>query len=356
MSNIEAITKLFKEGDIWFAGTDRRKEEWWEDERRRNETQDSETRKNVAEAGCEATLDHQCSALDHQRSALYHQRGALCRKQESGDEDCFGALRELSKERLLITPREKPIAPFFIPEIDQHLPSGGVSFGATHDWFYLPPENTNPREVPALCTVPAILCGNAFKHTAQKAADRKFYCEKILLWVGKRCWPTPYILEENLKFVHNGQRINLLPNCLFIDPPNKKLKNWAIEAALKSGAAATIVADCPFLNLIEAKRFLFAARSGNALALLIRNRSEMSLPSPAASAWGIAPIPSPSFNPRWRLSLLKAKGSRSSRSEWILEAGNPSEDNNYEKISLHIPSELVDRPYQEISGSQRRRA
>ncbi|MDC0358759.1 hypothetical protein OAO01_08085 [Oligoflexia bacterium] len=217
-------------------------------------------------------------------------------------------------------------APFGVSEIDRSLSNGGLAFGAVHDWFALDRKN-DPCAFYTPYTILALLVGNGVRTIIKRDyKDTDVPFEKFIVWIGRSCWPTPFILQQTIaassrsvssKCVASKQ--NLLPNCLFIDPPDNQHLLWAVDTALSSAAVAIVVAQINKLPLAKSKRLALKARMHNTLGLIVKHPRELHTPTAAKSTWCIAPHPSPNLNPRWQINLLKQKGQQSNKREWIIE-------------------------------------
>lgn len=257
-----------------------------------------------------------------------------------------------------------PVAsvPFNLAQIDSYLPARGLSRGAIHQWSLA---GHPPEFVP--CALLALLARNSIADngaapTADHGGQTQF--NKYLLWIGRQCWPTPFLLNQLMKFKIFDTRgllkeRSLLAHCLFIDPPTTQLKIWAIETALASPAVATVIAhgDC-YAKRLTARRFALAAKRGGTLGLFSVSGKNPAATAPSAacsflSRWSIAPLLSPTPFPRWQLTLLRYRG-RALQNRWEVELGSAefrydlqtilqSGVTNAESISLRIPSSVVSR-------------
>lgn len=240
-------------------------------------------------------------------------------------------------------------AGFNIPEIDQTLPRGGLPFGGFHEFFSAP---SNPQDSPGLvfppCTIPTIVAAEAVKKLLLAGLCRKddfpktesLHFDKFLLWIGKACWPTPFILESTINAISSGAySFNLLQNCLFADPPSPKLMLHCLETALRSPAVATVTAEIKQMPFAVSRKFALIAKRNLSFGILIRPPQQEAGPSSALTRWSIAPAPALSGFPCWRLTLLKCKGAQPLRRDWLLEQRETFiEGKTHGKISLHIPA------------------
>ena len=184
------------------------------------------------------------------------------------------------------------------PRSDSALPYLDFANGTLHEFFY--------TEHPPLALM-LLLASNLRKDVA---------CHKTIFWIGQSIWPTPFGLKQ--------PSADLIPRCVFVDPPTHKLLLWSIETTLRSQAAPLVVAACNQLSFACSRRLTLAAKQGNALGVLLRPIKFSSTPSAAHSRWLIDPTPSQSLNPCFKLRLLKQKGKQPDIFEWIVEMGNHS--------------------------------
>jgi len=177
-----------------------------------------------------------------------------------------------------------------------------------HEWFGQP--------APPLCVLADL---------ARRAAGRGY-----VFWVGRACWPHPRTLIS-------GDDRTALQRSVLIDPtPREHL--WVIDLVMRSPAASVVVADGSGLDISATRRLQLAAEHGRTLAMLSRPPNDLATPSVAAYRWQVAPVVSPSDQPRWAVRLLRCKDARyptdaprSAVLEWNDDAGLE-----------HIPAVLAD--------------
>lgn len=239
----------------------------------------------------------------------------------------------------------------------------GLPLGAVHEWCTsLQTSCSNTRKYPAtkstrsaappLSIITAILRANLAHSTQGNSVSDP----RLVLWIGKNCWPTPHLLAQAS---HSG--VDLLSRSLFIEPPDSKTKLWAIDAALRSPGVFGVVAQCRGLSITMSRRFSLAASQGGTIGFIVRPEKEFTLPSAAMSRWKVSPAPNPitpnqidttqSFaaksltstagylilHPRWQIELTRCKGSfippATLPIRWFVEV--------CDEISLSFPAELV---------------
>jgi hypothetical protein len=240
------------------------------------------------------------------------------------------------------------VTAFSVDEIDSALPYGGLPEGSINEIFS--PTIEGVTELPL--TIPSVFARRVLEkcrknsHTTWCAPEedshipeKKESLSHSFVWIGKRCWPTPFLLPKSS-----------LKRCIFVDPPSPELSLWSLETALRSPSVAYVIADCPSFSLTTFRKLQFAARSSKAIAFLLRHEKDLTKPSCAYSQWRIIPSPSSQELPAWELSLLKVKGGISNISSWIVCAESSYEQG--EKISIRILPQLVDRCNKTISPEE----
>jgi len=266
-------------------------------------------------------------------------------EKNSRRENLAAALQGDMLQKRRVSEAGKLLAPFGIEAIDSSLPSGGIPFGFIHE-FFLTSYSSAAYSPAGPLSILSLLTGNALK--------KAFCFKKFIVWIGRNCWPTPFLLDKAISLeIKNDtfekestasfkKKVGFLDNCIFIDPPSKKLTFWCIETTLRSPAAAIVIADASHMTFAMSRKFSLLAKQSGSLGLFMRPPGERLSPSLACTRWGISPEPSTSHNPRWRLTLTKCRGGSTEGKTWIVE----QRDEN-EKISLHIPSGMVDQPGKE---------
>ncbi len=128
-----------------------------------------------------------------------------------------------------------------------------------------------------------------------------------VLWMGRRCWPYPPSL------VGRGGDRRLLERSVFVDPPTRDERLWAMDVALRSSAALVVVADGAGLTMAGSRRLQLAAEAGGTVGLLARPHNERGELSAAATRWLVSPGPvdgADPARPTWTVELLRRKGLR----------------------------------------------
>ena len=165
--------------------------------------------------------------------------------------------------------------------------------GLVHEIFAAPPDGQIGRfgthhPIPA-----AVLIGWAARQLAQSKG-------RLTVWVGRRAWPYPRVLE----------RAGLLGGSLFVDAADNNQRLWAAELALRSPAVATVIADGSGFGMSATRRLQLIARESETLMLLPRpSRDERQL-SASGVRWRVGVVPAAGDAPQWKIQLLRCKGVR----------------------------------------------
>lgn len=158
-----------------------------------------------------------------------------------------------------------------------------------------------------LATTPpiAICMGIAADHSDDAGSEGT--ARGLVLWIGRRCWPYPPGL------VGPSGDARLLKRSVYVDPPTREDRLWAMDVALRSPAAAVVVADARGLSMAGSRRLQLAAEAGGAIGLLARRPDERGEISAAATRWLVSPGSPDALDharPTWTLRLLRRKGLR----------------------------------------------
>lgn len=219
-------------------------------------------------------------------------------------------------ERPLRSSEQVRVASFGISEIDGALCFGGLKFGAIHECFFAKPEGSY---FPLI--VPVCLSAGSF----EESSGRYFF------WIGRKAWPSPFILEQA-----GGEAF--LSRCVFLDPADEKSLLWSVETALRSRAASCVVVAIKNLRFSVSRRLELAARYGGTLGIFLRDPRGLKDNSAATTRWLIKHRPSPDLDPLFEIELLRQKGAGSAPFRWVIRFCTGK--NGQKKVSLHIPSSL----------------
>lgn len=229
--------------------------------------------------------------------------------------------------------------PFGISEID-HAIAGGLRRGCVHE-FYCGCYELLGRKSPGyeallypVSTIfSALLALQALKQSSTS----------LIIWIGKDCWPTPFILQA----LENNPAV--FSRCIFLNPPSRSLHLWAIESALRSPHAGMVAFSAQKISLRVSQRFSLAARSSGALGVLLSSPSRLTQLSAAHSRWQVRSSPSPNTTLRWSLELHALKGAPMPPvNNWTVEFSVNSEsflqlkNNDQQAVSINIFPRVVD--------------
>jgi len=231
-----------------------------------------------------------------------------------------------------------PHAKLGLEQIDQALPNSGLEFGAIHEWSVassITEKSRNHWQPPSL--IFALILHNLISEIAsgRDLVHRDLAHGQQLVWIGRRCWPTPTVLEsaipEELSLL---EQASWKDRCFFIDPANQKHRLWSLLETLRSKAVAATIVDGSKFDALNLRRIKLAAAEGQTLCLLARPPWESNHNSIASTCWRLAALASPNRHPRWSIELLRARGLSAPRS-WILEWSN---DELSKKSAFHLVS------------------
>lgn len=222
-----------------------------------------------------------------------------------------------------------------IEEIDSKLSGGGLRCGGLHDFFYSV-SAAGVASPPYIFS--ALLAGRALKINPKE--------KNLIIWITNRPFPAPELLQETLADKHGS-----LAHCIFVSPPSPELLIWSLETALRSLAAAAVIADIPNIPLGASRRLSAAAEASGALGIILKDAWLISAPSSSLSAWQISPLPEPRPLPAWRVNLLRQKGSKFPEDSWAIEVNfkNGLSNEKGEGLSLRL---LPEAPSQNLGVEQ----
>lgn len=195
------------------------------------------------------------------------------------------------------------VLPFDIPEVDAHVPGGGLALGHFHEVI----EGGAAREYAGLATLFA--AGIAARLTG----------------------PVLWCLRGRDLFAPALARIGLHHNRVIY------CETWkdgdvlpAMEEGLKCKGLAAVVGEVKRLSQNASRRLQLAAGQSGVTALVIRrwhnknDKSRAGEPNAATTRWRVSPHPSPSRafdgldRQHWCVELLRARGGEPH--SWVLEA------------------------------------
>ena len=205
-------------------------------------------------------------------------------------------------------------AHFEVAEIDSELPEHGLSCSAIHE-FALADELPQKRWLAPLHIL-TVLLKSLYEKTPHEQTEKQ--PRRIIIWVGKACWPTPHLLEQVFgKFDRDWSG-----SCLFIDPPTADARLWSMQQVLQSPSVQAVVGDSSGFNFIASRRLQLAAGRGRALGLMVRPPWEMGKASAAQSRWRLTSCAEAADGPCWRLAALRVRGLMREL-DWTVRWSNP---------------------------------
>lgn len=250
----------------------------------------------------------------------------------------------------------------------------GLVRGGVHEWFGTGCSGEgrtpgSPTQTPAsfgAWAPPLFLLGHLAARAVQEASERG--APTYVLWIGRSVWPYPRTLNGGVELMEVDRRSEAPPglgaspcggllldfdlelrevperfslaggplfeHSLFVDPGSGYAQAgqrlWAIDTALRCPSVTAIVADGSGLPMAATRRLQLAAAAGDALVLLARPPVEVGEVSAATTRWAVTrahgtatepgteqqidgDLPSDAAPPRWRVELLRAKGSQGVR-------------------------------------------
>lgn len=214
------------------------------------------------------------------------------------------------------------------PAVDLGWPGANdvLLCGQTHEWLCAPPHGE-----PAPGSAWAPQSGHAgwapplaaLVHAAWAVVDSlPAGSGRLVVWVGRRAWPTVHALvRPDRHGPGDGRR--LLLRSVFVDAADVGAVVWTADMALRCPGVAALVADVSGIDMAQSRRLQLAAAAGadgvaldqegepdarGPVGLLARPGRERGEISAAATRWFVSPLASSSHAPRWCVRLLRRKG------------------------------------------------
>lgn len=178
-------------------------------------------------------------------------------------------------------------------------------------------------------------------HIAASVIGSRWCPGGVFSWIGRRCWPYPIALARASH--------QLLLRSIFIDPPNRDERVWAVDLALRSEGSAMVIADGSRLTLNETRRLQLASEAGRTLGVLLRDGGEKGELSAARTRWLVTPAFSADADQRWTVELLRRKGVRptSGARRWAVTRSHATGD-------VRVVPDAADRSLETSTASLRR--
>jgi protein ImuA len=188
--------------------------------------------------------------------------------------------------------RQKQVLPFGVSDIDEHLPGGGLAYGAIH-------EVAGGGAGAVDGAAAALFVGGIAARTKGK-----------IVW----CLTRPDLFAPALA------QVGLHPDrVIYVEAGKEEDVLASFEEALRFGGLGAVVAELVRLPMVASRRLHLAAESSGTMGLTIRRwrrqteASDFGLPTAAATRWRISalpsePLPVPGIGrPRWLAELVRVK-------------------------------------------------
>jgi protein ImuA len=219
-----------------------------------------------------------------------------------------------------------PALPFGIPELDSHLPQGGLARGALHE-----------------------VAGGGLGATHGAAA--------VLFAAGvfaRIDGPVLWCLSARDLFAPALAGAGLHPDrVIYAEAADEKTVLLCLEEGLRHGGLAGAAGEVSRLPMTASRRLQLAAEASGTLGFIIRRwrtpaaATDFGQPTAAATRWRITALPSSPLpvggvgRPRWLIELIRCRAGESA--EWELEACDA-------EGRLTLPSGLASRPAAAAEG------
>jgi protein ImuA len=218
--------------------------------------------------------------------------------------------------------RQRPALAFDVPDIDAHLPAGGLRCGALHE---------------------VSEAGAAAEYGALTA----LFTAGIL---ARLPGPVLWCLRGRDLFAPSLVSVGLMPGrIVFAETGNDAEVLPAMEEGLQTPGLAAVVGEVSRLGLTASRRLQLAAERTGVMAIAIRRWRNIAErgggeaePTVALTRWRVSPQPGAGpplpglLRARWLIELIRARGADAPRS-WILNAPDATG-------RLRLPTDVVDRP------------
>lgn len=192
--------------------------------------------------------------------------------------------------------RKAGILPFGVPAMDDHLPGGGLAFGALHE----------------------VAGGGA--GVVDGAAAALFVAGIAARTKGKIVW----CLTRSDLFAPALAQVGLHPDrVIYVEALKEEDVLASFEEALRFGGLGAVVAEVVRLPMVTSRRLQLAAEGSGTIGFALRRwrrqaeASDFGLPTAAASRWRISvlpsvPLPVPGVGrARWLAELIRVRAGES---------------------------------------------
>ncbi len=254
-------------------------------------------------------------------------------------------------------PHSDESLPFGIPEIDEHLPWGGLAAGAVHEILDGDgPTSNSTTKIGGALNGAVTAFAAALAGKAQRARARP------IVWIAPRTGPRESLYAPGLA------GFGLDPaDLIAVRIPLSRQEGggdfaatalWAMEEALRAPTVGLVCAEIEEMSLTASRRLQLAAETGGGLGLLLRRDAGRDVgtalpPTACISRWRIAALPGgPAMiagaeysnlpgPARWQAELLRARGGRPRT--WQLEWSDDGHDNSQTAGGFALVPPLRDR-------------
>lgn len=158
---------------------------------------------------------------------------------------------------------------------------GAIRLGALHEWVGV---DDGAEWCPPVC-----LLADLARCAAREGMR--------VVWVGRRVWPTPLLVEG---------WPGVVAASVFVDPPDKASLWWCVDIAARAGGAV-VIADGSGLTLAASRRLQLAAGAGRGACVVARPSREVGSISSATTRRRVERERSWTGRPRWRVTLERDK-------------------------------------------------
>ncbi len=191
-----------------------------------------------------------------------------------------------------------------LPELDRHLPGGGLARGGLHE---LAGEGADREQA-------AAAAGFAALWLAQLQAAGP------VLWIARATAKAAIDL-----YAHGLRQLRLDPDRLIVVAARKDDEAlWSMEEGLKAKCLGAVLGEIGKLDLTASRRLQLAAEASGVTAFVLRRwrlmqqaEREAAQPIAAITRWRIAALPGEG-QMRWKVELARCRGGKPNT--WILES------------------------------------
>jgi len=224
-------------------------------------------------------------------------------------------LASLRREIGRVELRPHGVLLFGRPEIDAHLPGGGLARGALH---------AVTGEAGARLGFAASLAGRLQRETGRP-----------IVWVSAR----PELYGPGLT------PLGLDPaRLILVRAPRPADLLWTLEEALRTPGIAAAVGETRTVDAVAGRRLQLAAQASGVMGLLVLQQENDGVPG-AVTRWHLRAAPSTSTLPglgaaRWHADLMRCRGAEPN--SWLMEWNDATDS---AAGGFAVPAEPLDRPH-----------